>query len=282
MGFTDNCNIFASAHEDGFNRIIYHVRRQRPSMFNYATQAVVDSVATDMANHQGILCKAIEAHEIFSQPKGSGQPLVTIIDPLPIPGTDYKLNFAAQVADLQIDFHPNNDFTLPPELNPPLAAQQWAGKLTLCGGVGCPEIDDADSIDPKAPPVLPADKLICFCIEAYVTGVITIGLDHTNNEYYIKPSIKGLEIVDIEPQELESGFECWLGLMLKLVVLPQLKIMLSDGILRLTQGAEDLFPQPTNVKLSPTPTSATLPNNPAIEEDLLKVFITAEILEEES
>lgn len=40
MAFTDNCNIFAAFHEDGFNRIVGHVRHQRPSLFNYATAGV--------------------------------------------------------------------------------------------------------------------------------------------------------------------------------------------------------------------------------------------------
>ena len=47
--------------------------------------------------------------------------------------------------------------------------------------------------------------------------------------------------------------------------------------LNLTQGATDLFPQPTNVTLSAVPVSGSVPNNPAIEDDQLKVFIKAEV-----
>jgi hypothetical protein len=37
VAFTDNCDRFASLHEDGVNRVITHIRQQRPSWFNYAT-----------------------------------------------------------------------------------------------------------------------------------------------------------------------------------------------------------------------------------------------------
>lgn len=35
MAFTDSSDLFASFHEDGFNRLISHVMQQRPSLFNY-------------------------------------------------------------------------------------------------------------------------------------------------------------------------------------------------------------------------------------------------------
>jgi hypothetical protein len=43
-------------------------------------------------------------------------PLLTIVNPLPIPGTEYGLNFAAQIADLRVDFHPGNKIDLPSEI----------------------------------------------------------------------------------------------------------------------------------------------------------------------
>ena len=88
----------------------------------------------------------------------------------------------------------------------------------------------------------------------------------------------GFEIVDIKPTEIENSLECHFGLMLKLTVLPGLRILLQHAPLNLTQGATDLFPTPTNVVLSPMPISAGLPHNPAIEEDQLKTFIKAEVI----
>ncbi|MDQ7743230.1 hypothetical protein [Hydrogenophaga pseudoflava] len=158
MAFTDSCDVFASFHEDGFNRIIDHVRRQRPSLFIVA---------------------------------------------------------------------------------------------------------------------LPTRKLHCFCLEACVTGGVRIA--HQGGRAYLEPFLDGFEIVDIKPEGLENSLECYVGLLLRLVVLPGLQVLLERAPLNLTQGATDLFPQPTNVTLSPTPVSAAVPNNPAIEDDQLKVFIQAEV-----
>ncbi len=99
-----------------------------------------------------------------------------------------------------------------------------------------------------------------------------------NGKPYLEPFLDGFEIVEINPTGLENGLECYIGLMLKLVVLPGLRVLLQHAPLNLTQGATDLFPTPTNVVLSPMPISSALPNNPAIEKDLLKVFIKTEVI----
>jgi hypothetical protein len=284
MGFTDNCDIFASFREEGFNQIINHVRRQRPSLFNYGT--------ADVAKNRELLCKAIDVHPIVFI---RNNPLLTIVDPLPIPGTNYGVNFAVQLVEFQIDFHPGDEIHLPMELNPPLNEQRLAIKLTLCGGIGCPPEgvvdqfipppDDKSRQDDRNPdrpaerePLipLPTRELTCFCLEAYATGGIRIV--NYNGKPYLEPFIDEFEIVDIQPADLENSLECYIGLMLKLAVLPGLRILLKHAPLNLTQGATDLFPQPTNVVLSPMPVSAALPNNPAIEEDQLKVFIKAEVI----
>jgi hypothetical protein len=286
MGFTDQCDIFASFDEEGFNRIIGHIRKQRPSLFNYAT--------ADVAKNRELLCKAIEAHPVVLE---RHNPLLTLVDPLPVPGTNYGVNFAVQLTDLRIDFHPGDEFPLPAELNPPLKAQRLAIKLGLCGGIGCPPRDVVDKLVPppasperpsdtkggdsdrpkETPPIvpLPTRQLICFCLEAFVTGGVRIAT--YNGTPYLEPFMEGFEIVDIKPAGLENGLECYISLMLKLVVLPGLRVMLRHAPLNLTQGATDLFSRPTSIILSPMAVSAALPNNPAIESDLLKVFIKAKV-----
>lgn len=280
MGFTDNCDIFASFHEDGFNQILSHIKSQRPSLFNYAT--------ADVAKNRELLCSAIEPHPIIFI---RNNPLVTIMDPLPVPGTNYGVNFAVQIVEMKIDFHPGNQFNLPPELNPPLNVQRLGIKLRICGGIGCPGKDIIDQFiplpeDPDKNPnrqqekvpliLLPVRQLTCFCLDAYATGGIRIVNYH--GRPYLEPFLDGFEIVDIEPTGLENSIECYVVLTLKLSVLPGLRILLKEMPLNLTQGAPDLFPKPTNIVLSPTSVSPTLPNNPAIEEDLLKVFIKAEVI----
>ena len=51
MAFTDNCDLFGSVHEDGVNRVIRHIMRQRPSLFNYAT--------ADVAGNPRLCCSKI-------------------------------------------------------------------------------------------------------------------------------------------------------------------------------------------------------------------------------
>lgn len=306
MAFTDQSDLFASFHEDGFNRIIEHVRLQRPSLFNYATAAV--------AKNPKLVCTNIKAHPVLFDPKRNN-PLFTIVDPLPIPGTNVAVNFVVQMSDLQIDFHPGKLFALPPELAP-LAPQRLAIKLTVCGGIGCPGDDDLNQFipppkvpDPKDPTrpnasgndfnstffnptranpdqpksdqpkpdpvVLPTRKLNCFCLSAFVTGGVKI-VEYSGRPY-LEPFLDGFEIVDIKPEGLENSLECLIKLMMKLVVLPGLRILLERAPLNLTKGATDFFPAPTNITISAQPTSAALPNNPAIEDDQLKVFVNVEV-----
>ena len=273
MAFTDNCDIFASFHEDGFNRILHHVRRQRPSLFNYATAQV--------AAQPEMLCARIDAHPIVGKRKN---PLVTIVDPLPVPGSPYGLNFAAQLAELEVDFHPGNRFTLPPQLSPPLKRQRLAIRLKVCGGIGCPIRGLVDELIPPPPdpndekrpdgreqePLIPlrTRELQCFCLDAFAVGGVRIR--HYDDIPWLEPFLDGVEIVDIRPEGLENSLECYLEVMLKLVVLPKLRILLEAASFELMQNV--------NVVLKPMPTSSALPNNPAIEKDLLKAFIKVEVV----
>lgn len=288
MTFTSNCDIFASFHENAFNNILQRVREQRPSLFNYATQAVI--------NTPRMLCSAIKAHPIVTQ---RGNPLITLQQPLPIIGSNYGLNFAAQITDLALDFHPENKFALPPELAP-LDAQHFALHLQLCGGIGCPgEVDQL--VPPPAPPhddkqidrdsrsqrntdddtkvptliqALPSRELMCFCLDAYVEGWINI------QEFYGKPylnmHLEGFEIVDIRPEGLEANLECYISLMLKLVVLPGLRVPLEHTVLDLKHYLDNLK-KSIFINVKPTPTSAAVPHNPAIERDELQLFINMEV-----
>ena len=272
MPLTDHSDIFVGLHEDGFNRVLVHARQQRPSLFNYATQAIAD--------RPDLLCESIQAHPIVS---ARNNPLVTIVDPLPIPGTDCGLNFAVQVVDCKVDFHPGDVLRLPRELSPPLPAQRMALFVRVCGGIGCPGRDKIDSLIPPPPnpdqkprreneekeiEPLPAGKLICFCLNAFAIGGVRI------REYWgkpwLEPFLEGLEIVDIKPEGLENALECYIQMVLRLAVLPQLRYLIEVAPL-------DIIKDKVAVVLSPEPTGAGLPNNPAIEQDMLKAFIHVEV-----
>lgn len=271
MALTDHCNVFVSAHEDGFNRIVHHVQQQRPSLFNYATQYIAD--------RPGLLCEVIKAHEIVGKRANA---LVTVVDPLPIPGSSYGVNFAAQLVELALDFHPGNQFTLPPEFTPPLGEQRFAVKLKLCAGIGCPSQDLIEELIPppttqkltqthRPPandgPIVPIDvrALTCFCLEVFVAG----HFEHRtySGQPYLEMRLDALEIVDIKPEGLENSLECYIKLMIQLVVLPQLRVLLEAVTLDLPDWV------PATISLSATPASAAVPHNPAVEKDQVRLFI---------
>ncbi|MEQ1518477.1 MAG: hypothetical protein ABL931_18510, partial [Usitatibacteraceae bacterium] len=137
--------------------------------------------------------------------------------------------------------------------------------------------DRANPTPPKGDTiVLPTRELDCFCLSAFVTGGVRIA--NYNGKPYLEPFLDGFEIVDITPEGLENSLECYIKVMMKLVVLPGLRVLLERAPLNLTKDATDFFPAPTNVQISAQPTSAALPNNPAIEDDQLKVFVKAEVV----
>jgi hypothetical protein len=273
MALTDHCDVFASFHEDGFNRIIGHIRHQRPSMFNYATQAIVDN--------PGLLCRPIDAHPRLNH---HGNPLITIIDPLPLPGTNFGLNFAVQLVDARIDFHPGDEVTLPPELTP-LAAQRLAIGLRVCAGLGCPPPDVIDNLvppppNPDLPPpppppdppplvVLPAQQLICVCLDAFAVGGVRF--KEYFQHFFLEPFVERIEISDIQPPDLESGIECVLDATLRLGFLPKLRILLEKMALDITDDVT-IFVQP-----KPVPVSPQVLHNPALEQDEVRAFIDLEV-----
>jgi hypothetical protein len=271
MAFTDHCDLFGAVHEDGLNLIARHVMRKRPSLFNYGTQAV--------ANNPALLCAPINAAPEVSE---KGNPLLTVEDPLPVLGTNglLGLNFCAQLVAARIDLHPGGIFELPPELSPPLAEQRLAVHARVCAGIGCPPDEILDNFTPSPgtapsgapilqlpPAVIPTRSLECFCLQLFaVAHLETAGA--TGNQF-VAGRLDGLEIVDVRPVALESSLECYLRLLIRLVILPRLSVALGKLVLEVGKLA--------TVTLSATATSAALPNNPAIEGDQLEVCIDMEV-----
>ena len=288
MGFTDRCDLFASFHEDGFNNLLRHLMRQRPSLFNYAT--------AEIAKKPELLCEPIILHPIVGK---RGNPAVTIMPPLPVPGTDFGLNFCIQLAEIQLDFHPGDKFALPPQLSPPLAAQRFALRLKACAGLGCPPDDilnrlvpppenpdkklkderenrSRDESEKPARPLipLPSGRLTCFCLEAFVVGSMSI------QNYFGKPFLEmrliGFEIVDIKPEGMENSIECYVKTMLKLAVLPKMRVLLEQTVLDMKEQMDNLK-KSIFITLKPTPVGPGVLNNPAVEEHQVKVFVNIEV-----
>lgn len=271
MAFTDHCDVFASLHETGINRVVRHIMLQRPSLFNYGTRL--------FARQPDLLCERIERHPEVDD---RGNPLLSVEDPLPVPGTNglYGFDFCVQIVKLEIDFHPGNVFALPPELNPPLQPQRLALRLTVCAAIVCPDdrgLEDIvkdleaqaedderkeDKDRPRLPPKpLPRGKPACFCIDVF--GVAQVTFEGPSGDERVSIKLMGLEIVDVRPDGLETSLECFLATVLRLVVLPKTRIPLDFLLLE--------FGKYGSLSLAPTPISADVPFNPSIEDDQLAV-----------
>lgn len=270
MAFTDNCDLFAAVHEDGVNRVIQHIMRQRPSWFNYAS--------ADVAGNRELWCHAIDVTKDVIK---FANPFFTVMPPFPVIGSDNPVvltGFCAQLTKALIDFHPGNTITLPAQLTPPLKPQRFSLQFTVCGGLVCPSDREIEQIpiggssvtgtfatvshEQKYPPVVVRGRPICFCLDVFVVGRFEL----TPNRFLLG-KVEGLEIVDIKPDRLEANLECYARMAVNIVLREKLAIALEALALSfplLGMGTITLFPTP----------NPPVPNNPAIEEDELKVFIT--------
>ena len=268
MAFTDHCDLYGAVHEDGVNRAIRHIMRQRPSLFNYAT--------ADVAANRKLWCAAVQfTPDVLKY----GNPLFTIVNPLPLLGADdppVGVGFCAQLTAAEIDFHPGNTIVLPGELNPPLPEQHFSLTLRLCGSIECPAQDLIDRIpvneqvgrdDQKGtgPPVVLHGKMNCFCLDAFAIG-------HVEREFIggresLIAKLDSMYIVDIQPSGLEANLVCYLQTTVNVVLREKLTIALQTLMLSFP-----VFGLGT-VNLSPTP-NPPIPNNPAVEDDQVKAFIT--------
>jgi hypothetical protein len=121
-------------------------------------------------------------------------------------------------------------------------------------------------------------QLSCFCLEVFASGGFRIAT--YQGKPYLETFLDNFEIVDIKPDGLEGSLECYINLLMKLKILPGVRTLLENSVLNLTQGATDLFPKPTNIRLSPIAISDNVANNPAIEENQLKILIKAELVQD--
>lgn len=293
MALTDNCDIFSSFHETAFNNIVLQLQRQRPSLFNYGTITFV--------NHPELLCNQAIIRKIDPEVRTFGNPVVKEQPLLAIPGYNgpFGLEYCLQLAELSIDFHPGNVHTLPPELAPPLAPQHFSIKGRACAGLSCPRTGILTELAPDEPaffPVIPTgtdfvkqdrpprdqpgkdgpivtttprtpfpfnrEGVICFCLDLF--AVLHVERSGGTATPTISLKLDNLEIVDVTPAGLENATECFLRAMLIMGVLPKVKLALEALMFKVGDV----------LTIGPTPISAAVPFNPAIEQDQIKVFIS--------
>lgn len=128
MPLTDRSDLFASVNEDAFNGLVRLIQRQRPALFNHGTAA--------FAKNPKRWCHPIRADERVVRARN---PLISEHPPIPVIGSLWPvgLNWLLQLTDLQVDFHPNDVFALPPELGR-LPEQHLALRLKACFTLDCP------------------------------------------------------------------------------------------------------------------------------------------------
>lgn len=282
MALTDHCDLYAAVNEAGINLIARHVMRQRPSLFNYATAYV--------AQHPQLACYPVDHTQDVTD---YGNPLFHIQDPLPLLGVDSPpvgLNYCAQLVDAKIDFYPGNVIKLTQELKPPLPPQHFSLYARVCGGMDCPLPDFIENIDPwppqqqaqagardqaaagkpPVPPIVPPTRrLICFCLDAYLIGHVVI--QPMFGELRLVGHVDAVDIVDIKPDNLEAGINCYLRTTVELLLREKLTLPIVHDFL----FDFDFLKLPKiTVELAPNP---PIPNNPAIEDDQLKIFIDVKV-----
>lgn len=236
MAYTDHSDVYGALHQAGINRVITHLRRKRPSIFNYGTARVVAGayaaaetpVPEYVDGRSGRLtpCEAIPyAPEV--RDRRWNNPLMTEEDPLPVVGTDglVGMDYAVQVTDLGIDFAPPTE-----ELS--FKEQQYAANASVCAGLGCPgdfELDEAleaikqfrSYVDRREglklatalndrellsefglPAVPQADRLHCFCLDVEVIGSVSMADRPTVEGPLTVPQSPKFEIDDIRLTDL--------------------------------------------------------------------------------
>jgi hypothetical protein len=269
MGFTDHCDLYAAVHEDGINLVARHVMRQRPSWFNFATQYV--------SAHPELACKSV-AHTI--DVTHYNNPLFTVVDPIPVLGTDAPpvgLNFCVQLVAAEVDFYPGNVINLPPEMNPPLPQQHLSMHVRVCGGMDCPSDflnkflpspgpTSNEKNQPPLPEVIPPTRrLLCFCLDAFLVAHVAVQVVAG------KPSLVGIvdavDVVGIEPKGLSDNINCYIKTTVELLLKEKLTFPIS------TMFFDTQLLNAANISAQLT-SDPQVPNNPAIEGDQLKVFVT--------
>lgn len=280
MALTDHCDLYAAVNEAGINLIARHIMRQRPSLFNYATAYV--------AKIPRLACQPVDHTPDVT---AYGNPLFTIESPLPLLGVDsppVALNYCAQLVKAQIDFYPGNAIKLPAELKPPLPAQHFSLYARVCGGMDCPVADYIDSIEPwppgqkpgagndqmgpapSVPPIVPPTrKLICFCLDAYLIGHVSIA--PLLGKLALVGHVDAVDIVDIKPDNLEAILNCYLRTTVELLLREKLTLPIAHTFLFDFDFLK--LPQIT-IELAPNP---PIPNDPAIEDDQLEIFVDVKV-----
>ena len=266
-------DLFASISDKAVNRIVDFVHARAPYLFNYVAPSI-RLVTDENGGFVGLEELWLTCLPVADPP--DPVPKYRRVPPFALPGVPVGMPYSLQLAELKLDFHPSDAIVLPPELTPPLAAQQFALAAKVQFGFPCVPADAVTNPLYKqfgrrfnVIRVLPVTELHCFDITIAATGHLAVksvqppGAPAAIDE--IRLEVDGIELVDIAPAGLESAVECYLVAMLKGFVLPRLLLQLQPLVIE-TLG----------LKATPRLTPG-LPFNPAVEQDELRIWLDVDL-----
>lgn len=208
MSLTETSEVFVAVEESALNDLITAVCTTRPHLLHYGSPAFVPTSSVS----------------------------ATQMAPIPFPGSP-GLQWSVELKIPRLDLF-DQDMALPPELS--LGAGQFslATRVRLCvdcasRGRGEPQPDDHDGHDPKEDdPRQPdhrddqwrddrddwgkARNAMCCELDVYAVGHLVS--TWTAGHQAIGFALDSVEIVDIEPNALESVIECLLTMILRSVL----------------------------------------------------------------
>ncbi|MGB9175567.1 MAG: hypothetical protein WCB46_02380 [Methanoregula sp.] len=254
MTFTQNSDLYVAVQDAGINRVLHHVMVQRPSLFNYGS-------ILPAANPRPI-CRDIPT---VPQVVQAANPLITEMDPLPVIQTPITLDYIVQMTGGAMDFFPGNVFSLPPELNPPLADQQFAVHFQVCAGLICqPRMRIWPPVRRRGKQDRRDSDIDCFCLDLFATG--GCGITGLPGQQSVAMNVAGIEIPELKPDGMEEAMECYALLALNRGILPKV----ADAISAVAFRAISLPGSLGSLTLS---ASTAVPHNPAVEDNQFKAFV---------
>lgn len=306
MAFTDNCDIFGAVHEDGINLVVRHVMRQRPSLFNYATaffkqanKLLCVPIEADPRVIQAgnPLFDEQDPIPILATPVKLGLNWCLQITDAQIdfhPGNVFSLPAElGELAPQRVALRLKACFGLgcPPQdvIDQVLPAievlataedKDRAGAQSSLGAAANPSTMSSFGTAPTPAPTqgetipLPTREITCFCLELFGVAHVEWGTIGADPQQWLKVRLDGLEIVDLQPTPMENIIECYATTVLRLGILPQISTKMEKLIFDVTKMLqEEGIEVGQQITLAPTPISAAVPFNPAIEDHQLKVFV---------
>ena len=249
MPYTQNCSIFAAIGEAGINIAIQDLMAQRPALFNYATGAFL------APNYP--LCNPIPAVGDVTK---YHNPIFTLIQaPAVGPLAAGSLDFCAQIISLKVDFSPFNSITLPADMAAAVKPQQFALQASIAVGLSCTRPNTAQHLD-------------CFTLTFYAIGAA--GLSGPTSAQILSAQLVDLETAGVGPPGLQDALNCLILDLVNANILPAVKLSIQSLTLSLKNQLNTNSPNAViSVFAVPPVAAGPVPNNPALQNDQVQVFV---------